>query len=224
MTSTLAGQIKKWFISGLIVILPLLITLVVVRFLISVVTGFLLPILGFVLPQIPVWVKTAISLVLLALLITLLGLATGHFLGRWLLTRFEKIMMQIPLLRVIYGSSRDVIHIFKNAGEKTAFKQVVLVEFPGPGLYALAFVTGSIVDPKGRPCYTIFIPTTPNPSTGFLQIVEKTRVTHCEMTVEQGIKTIISVGMLGPETLSGTAPYVMPSEINGISPDVPESS
>lgn len=204
MTSTLAGQIKKWFISGLIVILPLLITLVVVRFLVSVVTGFLLPILGFVLPQIPVWVKTAISLVLLMLLITLLGLATGHFLGRWLLTRFEKIMMQIPLLRVIYGSSRDAVRTFTSNGYKSSFKQVVLVEFPCKGLRVLGFVTGSIVDPQGRPCSMVFIPTTPNPSNGFLEIVEQSRIIPCKMTVEEGLKTIISCGILSPESLEAT--------------------
>jgi len=83
---------------------------------------------------------------------------------------------------------------------------VVLVEFPGPGLKALGFITGSIVDPQGTLCYKVFIPTTPNPTTGFLEIIEQSRVVRCDMTVEEGIKTIMSGGIIGQTVIQQAAP------------------
>jgi uncharacterized membrane protein len=205
MISGFANHLKKGFLSGILVVLPLFITAVVLKLLLGMVTGFLSPTLSRVFPHIPIWVKTVVSLSMVLLIIYLLGMTTKHFLGRWFLSRTEQMLFRIPLLSSVYGASREVVRICLNPERESTFKEVVLVEFPGPGLQSFGFITGSMIDAQGRPCYKIFIPTTPNPTTGFLQVVEKSRVTHCGMTVEEGIKMIMSAGLLGPESLKEAA-------------------
>ncbi|MCI0499679.1 MAG: DUF502 domain-containing protein [Planctomycetales bacterium] len=205
MRTKIAGHFKKGFLAGILVILPLFITAVVLKFLLGMVTGLLEPALLRVFPHIPIWVKTVVSIVILCIVIYLLGLTTRHFLGRWFLNRLDKMLLHIPLLNTIYGSSRDIVRIFLNPDRKSTFKEVVLVEFPGPGLNAFGFITGEMTDMQGRPCYKVFIPTTPNPTTGFLEVIEKSRVVHCGIAVEEGIKMIMSGGILGPQTLQQTS-------------------
>lgn len=199
-----SNHFKKVFLSGMLVCLPLIITVVILKLLLNMVMGLLSPLLQEVFPGIPIWVKVLLSVAGVVILVYLLGLATRHFLGHWLVTRLEQLLLRIPLLRTIYGSSRQVVDVFLNADRKTAFKEVALVEFPGPGLRALGFITGSVIDPSGAMCYKVFIPTTPNPTTGFLEIIEQSRVIRCDMTVEEGIKTIMSGGILGHEAIQQT--------------------
>ena len=201
MRAKIAGHFKKGFLSGILVVLPLFITVVILKFLLSLVAGMLSPLLMRVFPNIPIWVKMLVCLIIVIFLVYLLGLTTGHFLGRWFLNRLDELLLRIPLLRSIYGSSREVVRIFLNPDRTTTFKEVVLVEFPGPGLHAFGFITGSMIDHRGRPCYKVFIPTTPNPTTGFLEVIEQSQVIRCGMTVEEGIKTIMSGGILGPQIL-----------------------
>ena len=204
MSSKLVKHFKKGFLSGILVVLPLFITVIVLKFLLGMITGLLSPVLLRVFPHVPIWVKTVVSVAILLLIIYLLGHATKHFLGRWFLNRAEQMLLRIPLLSSIYGSSREVVRIFLNTDRETAFKAVALVEFPGPGLHAFGFITGTIIDWQGRLCYKIFIPTTPNPTTGFLEVVEQSKVVRCSMTVEEGVKMIMSGGLLGPESLMQT--------------------
>jgi len=203
--SRIVNHLKKGFLSGILVVLPLFITAVVLKFLLGMLMEVLSPLLSRVFPDIPIWVKTVVSILLLVLIIYLLGMTTKHFMGRWFLNRTERVLLRIPLLSSVYGASRDVVRIFLNPEREAAFKEVVMVEFPGPGLQAMGFIMGSLIDTQGRACYKIFIPTTPNPTTGFLQIVEKSRVIRCGLSVEEGIKMIMSAGLLGPENFAQLA-------------------
>ena len=151
----------------------------------------------------------------MAILIVLvfgLGILTSHFLGRWFWTRFENILMQIPLLRTIYSSSREVVGVFRGSNLDN-FKEVVLIEFPRVGMKSLGFVTGVVIDDKGNDCFKIFIPTTPNPTSGFLEIVEKSKIVRCKMSVEDGIRMIMSGGILGPESLCPSKEPIHPPQV-----------
>lgn len=206
MKTKLMGHFKNGFLAGILVVLPLFITLVILKFLFNMVTNMLSSTLMPVFPHIPIGIKMLVSLAILIFLVYLLGLTTRHFLGRWFLNRLDEVLLRIPLLRSIYGSSREVVRIFLNPDRAAAFKEVVLVEFPGPGLHTFGFITGSMTDHLGQSCYKVFIPTTPNPTTGFLEVIEQSRVIRCDMTVEEGIKTIMSGGILGPKTIQGLSP------------------
>ena len=212
------SALKKSFAAGLLLILPLVITVLILRFLFGVITGLFSPVLMHFFPEIPIWLKTLVSITTLIVLVCVLGILTEHFLGRWFWGRFEHLLMQIPLLRSIYSASREVVGVFRGSN-RTNFKEVVMVEFPRAGMKSLGFVTGTVIDDKGNDCFKIFIPTTPNPTTGFLEIVEKSQVVRCNMSVEDGIRMIMSGGILGPERICSlikpTHEMQPPSEHNG---------
>lgn len=201
MSSHLTLHIRKCFVAGVLTALPLLITLLVLQFLFRMVRGLFSPLLLRFFPEIPIWLKYAISFSAVLILLYGIGLLTSHFLGRWFWSRFESILLKIPLLRSVYSASREVVQIFSRPG-KDGFREVVLVEFPRPGMKAIGFMTGTLRDEFGRLFYKIFIPTTPNPTTGFLEIVEASAVVRTSLTVEEGIRIIMSGGILGPETMT----------------------
>ena len=106
----------------------------------------------------------------------------------------------IQFVKSIYGASKQAIDTFK-ASKEGSFKSVAIVEFPRHGMRSIAFVTGVITDENGEECYKLFIPTTPNPTSGFLEIVSKKDLVIADMTVEEGIKMLMSGGILGPSVL-----------------------
>lgn len=208
MASKITHHFKKGLLSGVLAVLPLFITAMILKFLFGIITGLLSPALEKIFPEMPYgkWIKPVVAVAILLIILYLLGLATKFFLGRWFLNRIEELLLRIPLLSSVYGSSREIVRIFLNPDRADSFKELVLVEFPGPGLHAFGFITRSITDWNGRPCYTVFIPTTPNPTTGFLEVVEQSRVVHCGISVEEGVKMIMSGGLLGPERLVQASP------------------
>lgn len=206
MAFRIVSELKKSFVAGLLLILPLIITILILRFLFGIITGLFSPVLMHFVPEIPIWLKTLVSMTILIVLICGLGVLTSHFLGRWFWGRFEHILMRIPLLRSIYSASREMVGVF-HGSNRTNFKEVVMVEFPQAGMKSLGFVTGTVIDDNGNDCFKVFIPTTPNPTTGFLEIIEKSQVVRCKMSVEDGIRMIMSGGILGPEKLCRQKEY-----------------
>jgi len=199
-------HLRKYCLAGLLTVLPLLITLIVLRFLFQLIGGLFSPVLGELFPDTPIWLKYLILISAVFLLLYFLGLLSSHFVGRWFWGQVESILLKIPLLRIVYRASREVVRVFSGP-EKGTFREVVIVEFPRPGMKAVGFLTGSLQDELGKLYYKIFIPTTPNPTTGFLEIVEQSSVVRSSLTIEEGISVIMSGGILGPERMrlhSGT--------------------
>jgi uncharacterized membrane protein len=133
---------------------------------------------------------------------------TTHFLGRRFIKMGENLMLKLPIVKSVYSASKQVMDTFSNS-TKAAFTATVLVSFPHPGARALGFVTGTILDPDGRKLYRIFVATTPNPTSGFLILLPEEDVTFTDISVEDGIKMIVSGGMLAPkqyEKRSGPLP------------------
>lgn len=103
-------------------------------------------------------------------------------------------------VRVIYKASRQVVSAFERK-ERSAFRSVVLIEYPHPGNRSVAFVTSSFEKADGSSWNTVFVPTTPNPTTGFLQILPKSAVTETQFTVEEAFQMVMSMGVLSPDRL-----------------------
>lgn len=193
---------RKYLLAGLVVWLPILATFGILRFIVDLLdnTIALLPyayqpeqLFGFKVPGFGV----IISLVLL--LIT--GILATNFLGQRLVTWSEALLDKIPLVRSIYNASKQVIQaIF--ATNSQAFRKVLLVEYPRKGVWSMAFQTGvtsSLVAEKvGEDVVSIFIPTTPNPTSGFLMMLPKKDVIELDMTIDEALKFIISLGMMQP--------------------------
>ena len=171
-------SIRKNLISGLFIAVPFIISLLIIQWLFHVMAGILQPIVGRVLPRLAkllittpvpdIYLRisvTTLSVILLVLLLYFVGVIGRFVVGKRLISLGEKIFLNIPIVRTIYSSSKQVVKAM-SLPDRTMFKSVVLVEFPRPGLKAMGFLTGYITDSEGKKYCKIFIPTTPNPTTG----------------------------------------------------------
>lgn len=183
---------------GLVALVPLVVTVLVLRFLFNFTSGILLPFIDPAVDHWPFWARALLSLALLLLGIYALGLIASAVVGRRLLDLGEAVLLRVPFVKVIYRASKQVVAAFQGPGAR-AFKSVVFLEFPRPGMRAVAFQTGRFTASDGREWVTVFIPTTPNPTTGFLQVVPAAEVIRTDFTVEEGVKMIMSLGALMPE-------------------------
>jgi len=196
----IGGHLKARMISGLLVLLPLVITLFILKLVFAALTAFVLP----VLKEIPVlkelsggilvFIATAAAL----LMIYLVGMFTTHFIGRRFIHIGERLMLKLPIVKSVYSASKQVMDTFSNS-TKAAFTATVLVAFPHPGALAIGFITGTILNPEGKTLYRVFVATTPNPTSGFLLLLPEEDVTFTDITVEDGIKMCVSGGMLAPK-------------------------
>jgi len=106
--------------------------------------------------------------------------------------------LRLPIVKTIYSASKQVVDAF-SVGSKTTFEAVVMVEYPRRGTYTIGFVTGTIIDPNERKLYAVFVATTPNPTSGFLILFPEEDVCFTDIPVEDGVKMIVSGGMLAPK-------------------------
>lgn len=145
-----------------------------------------------------------LGVVLSLILLLVTGIIARNFLGQRLVSFGEKILAKIPLVRSIYNASKQVIHaLFASNGQ--AFRKVLLIEYPRKGLWSIAFLTSTnhseIDTHTGEEMLSVFVPTTPNPTSGFLIIVPKREAIELTMTIDEALKFVISLGVMQP-TLS----------------------
>jgi uncharacterized membrane protein len=196
-----AWRLRTRMTSGLVVLVPVVVTLFVLRLLFGFTAGILLPVIDPAVEDWPVLLRTGLSLGMLLILIYVLGEVATNLVGRRVLHLGDSVLLKVPFVKVVYGAAKQVMAAFQGERSK-AFKSVVFVEFPRPGMRAVGFVTGSLRKPDGSIWNTVFVPTTPNPTTGFLQIIPRDEVILTDFTVEEGIKMIMSLGVLVPERMT----------------------
>ncbi len=196
--------LKANLLTGILVLMPLVATFWFIHLLIVWVdkTLLLLPkeyrpeaFLPFPIP--------GLGLILVIAVLFLTGLSARNFLGRRLVHLGDRIMSYIPFVSKIYGAVKKLVDtVFSGSGKD--FKRVVLIEYPRRGIYALAFVTGvstgEVQDKTAKRTINVFLPTTPNPTSGFYLLVPEEDVIPLEMTVEDSFKLLMSGGILSPET------------------------
>jgi len=195
-------RFRRYLIAGLLVWLPIVTTSVVLMFAIRLIdrTLLLLPpkfrpenLIGFEIP--------GLGVILTLVLLLLTGLIVANFFGRRLVTAWESLLARIPLVRTVYGAVKQITaSLFADASQ--SFREVVLVEYPRRGLWMLAFVTGET--PKlfqrkaGEDLINIYVPTTPNPTSGFYIMVPPSDIKRLDVPVEVGLKMILSAGVVNP--------------------------
>jgi uncharacterized membrane protein len=205
-------SIRKNLISGVLIAVPFIISLLIIQWLFRLMAGVLQPIVGSVLPRLAkmlistpvpdIYLRisvTTLSVILLVLILYFVGVIGRFVMGKRLISLGEKVFMKIPIVRTIYGSSKQVVKAM-SLSDKTMFKSVVLVEFPRAGMKAIGFLTGYISDPDGKKYCKVCIPTSPNPTTGFFEIVPVEEVVLTDISVEDGFKMLISAGVVAPES------------------------
>ena len=184
---------KRTILAGIFTIVPLALTgfilVFIFRFLDSV-SAPILNIIGFHIP--------GLGILLTILSVYFLGVIIRNVLGKRLFSWGEKIVLAIPLVSTIYKTIKQFINAFSGTADGKNFQKVIFLQYPRVGVWTLAFVTGESVDANSVEYYHIFVPTTPNPTSGFFIIIPKRETMLTEMTVEEGIKMVISGGLIAP--------------------------
>lgn len=197
------SYIRRYFISGLLVWLPIWVTILVIKFLIDILDNILLLLpqryrpdylLGFHIP--------GIGLVIILIVILLTGMFAANFLGKKFVELWDSLVGRIPLVRTIHMGVKQILQTLFTPGGKS-FRKVLLVEYPRAGMWTIAFQTGdsSAMMEKsstGETMVNLYVPTTPNPTSGFLLVVPKKDVIELDMSVEQALKFVISLGVVQP--------------------------
>lgn len=192
-----AKKLRRYFFTGLIVIAPVGVTVVVLVWLFGQIDNILgtplRNLLGFRIP--------GLGLVLLVLVVLGVGWAVHRAAGRQVLHFWNEALARFPLTGRIYNAMSQIIQTV--VGERRSFfRRTVLVPYPTEGIWAVAFVTNED-DPVmmaliGEPCVNVFVPTTPNPTSGFMLIVPKTKIKETGMTVDEAMRLVISAGAVSP--------------------------
>lgn len=206
ISQSIWAKIRKYLLTGLVVWLPIVITLYVVFFIVGIMdkTIHLLPaqiqptqLFGFHIP--------GIGLILTLVILFVTGMLVRNFLGQKILKLWENILGRIPVVRTIYAGVKQILEALLEPSGK-AFRKVYLIEYPRKGIWSIAFQTGSGADEISKKIakevLTLFVPTTPNPTSGFLLIVPKDEAHELAMSVDQALKMVISLGVVQPPPAS----------------------
>ncbi|MEW6556558.1 MAG: DUF502 domain-containing protein [Elusimicrobiota bacterium] len=196
---------KKYFLTGLVIILPFFLTLYIIWLVFKIVGRFFTPVFTnifetFVPLKIPYFAITFISAIVTLFLIWLIGLIASNFIGKKLFHQIESILLKIPMARGLYDAIKKLTKVFFVG--TTTFQRVVLIEYPRKGIYSVAFITaeamGEIQELTKEEVINVFIPSTPNPTTGYFLLVPKSDIIPLKMSVDDAMKLIISGGIVVP--------------------------
>lgn len=204
------SSLRRYLIAGLLVWLPILVTVLVLNFLINLVDSTLLilpaswqpdQLLGVHIP--------GLGLLLSGVVLFITGMVVTNLLGSSMIKLWEQLLARIPVVRAIYSASKQLTEtLFSSKGR--SFRKVVMVRFPHPGVWTVAFVTGEGMqegnDKTGKDLVNVFVPTTPNPTGGYFLMVPREDVIELDMSVDAGIKLILSAGAVVPEDKRPDAP------------------
>ena len=214
LAARLQQDLKNDLIAGLLVVIPLATTIwlstIFSRFVLAFLTSIPKQLNPFITlnPLLQDLINLALGLSVPLLGILLIGLMARNFVGRWLLEFGEGTLTRIPLAGSIYKTLKQLLETFLK-DNSTRFRRVVLVEYPREGLFSVGFVTG-IVGPSLQPeldetLLSVFIPTAPNPTTGWYTLVPETSVKDLNISVEDAFRTIISAGIVNPDDRTNTS-------------------
>lgn len=193
-------RLRNYFITGTIIIFPLFGTVYVLVLLFRTLDG----ILGGLIQRYAGISVPGLGLVATLALVLITGLVGTNFIGRRFIAAGERILERIPIARSVYVTLKQVIDSFVSQ-DRNAFKQVVLVEYPRKGVYSVGFLTGAAREEAqitgGQKMLNVFLPSTPNPTTGWLLLVPEDQIVPVDLSVENGLKLVISAGMVngGPK-------------------------
>jgi len=208
--SGLGKHMRTRFMSGLLVLIPLAVTVFVLNVILRFLTAFARPLMKPWVGELPESVLTLIALFATALIVYFVGSITTHIVGRRLFSLGEKILLKLPVVKSVYAASKQVVDTFSSSS-KASFQAVAFVEFPRRGSRAIGFITGSMPDPSGTTLYRVFIATTPNPTSGFLLLMPEADIQFTDISVEEGLKMIVSGGVLAPAHYRIVGPSASPS-------------
>lgn len=200
----ISQKIRNIFIAGILSLLPFVITVYLLYFLYDIIISNAMPLVKQIARQynfdFSEYVFQIATLVIVILLIFLIGILTKMYFGKILIKILDNIIAKIPVARSTYNATKQVVDSFKNS-TGSSFSKVVLVEFPRRDMWMIAFLVRDSLDfmesasTKEESC-NVFIPTAPNPTSGFVAVVPKKDIRELDISVEEGIKFVLSVGII----------------------------
>ena len=191
--NSITQNFRSKLFAGVATLLPLYLTFFVIKFLFVTLEEMSDPLLKRFNLDIP-----GLGIILTVLLIYILGFLVTNFLGRKIFNLGERIVKKVPIVNIIYTTLKQITDTFTK-GSTDAFEGAVYIQYPRQGLWTMAFISGESKTKDGVPYYHLFVPTTPNPTSGFFLMIPQADTVATGMSVEEGLKTIISGGLLAPE-------------------------
>ena len=206
------GSLQRYFLTGVLTVIPVLVTWFLVDFFLDLLRSFGEPVVKFVsssvqpiLPGISAWLtrpwfQAILAVILVVSLLILAGWLATLYIGRRFLGFFDSLMHRVPMVRSIYGSVKKLLDVIQTRPE--GVQRVVLIDFPSPEMKTLGLVTRTMEDENtGQKLATVYVPTTPNPTSGYLEIVPVENLTSTDWTFDEAMAFIISGGASGPEAM-----------------------
>ena len=211
-------MIRKYLLAGIITLLPLVVSLWILQGIFTALVGIFRGPLTWLAHQIhvpdpPTWSLALFSALATLLLLLLVGALVGNFIGRQVLAWLDEMMMHVPVVKTIYGATRQLMGAIQS-GQGGSFKEVVLVEWPYPGSYTLGFVASrdcSWAIPQGETMIAVYVPTSPNPTSGYVVMIEASRVRLVDLSANQALTWAVSGGVVAPAR-TGTGTFRMPEQ------------
>ena len=194
--SWLGRKLRAQFFTGFVTIVPLAATVLILYWVFSYIDDILQPIVE------TIWGRTltGVGFGATIVIIYLVGIIASNVVGRWLIHRAESALPWVPVFRQLYNGTKQILQGFTSPRE-TGFMQVVLIEFPRKGISNIGFITNEIHSEPGKQLFTVFVPTSPNPTSGFLQIVEESEIIRTDISVDDALKMIVSAGRISPSEI-----------------------
>ncbi len=200
--------VRRYFVAGILFFAPIGITLWAIASIVVWLDNLILPhVIKLLVPSIDEPPALPVLGMLFSfVVIILLGIVARHVFGSELLRAWERLLSRIPVARTLYSGVKQLFEaIFSSTSKASRFRRVVMVEYPRKGVYALAFTTGpaqgAVQDATERHMINCFLPTTPNPTSGFYLLVPEEEVVDVDLSVEDAFKLVMSAGLVSPETV-----------------------
>jgi uncharacterized membrane protein len=196
--------VRRYLMAGLLVWVPILVTVLVVRFILDLMDQTLLLLPASVRPEVLFGMHIpGLGLVLAVLLLIFTGMLVSNIIGRSLVALWEDLLNRIPFVRALYSGVKSFSStILSNQGN--SFKKVMLIEYPRKGIWSIGFQTAGdlplISAHTGEPQVCVFIPTTPNPTSGFIMMVPRSQAIELDMSIDAAMKMIVTLGVVVPAT------------------------
>ena len=198
---TIWTRLRAAFFRGLVIFVPVAVTVWFVTVLFNMIDGIIAPLQS----ALERWIGTRIpglGVVTFIIIVLVLGFVSRFILGTLLLRAMEKILTSIPLVRSIYSATKDLLQAFSLGKKGKTFRQVLLVEYPRKGIFTIGFVTNEVaVDGRKKSpekMLSIYVPNPPNPTSGVLILIPESEATPLDMSVEEGLKMVLSGGIVSP--------------------------
>ncbi|MGN6521576.1 MAG: DUF502 domain-containing protein [Dokdonella sp.] len=212
--------VQRYLLTGLLTFIPIWLTWIVFKSIFSLLSQFNLPWVSALFEAFPdtlgrlhqEWLMSLLAFIVTVVALYVTGFAANRVVGQRLIGAFERVIERIPVAHSIYGGTKKLMAMLQNKPSGT--QRVVLIDFPSPELKSIGFVTRVFRDASGTELAAVYVPTTPNPTGGYLEIVPLERLVATDWSVDQAMAFILSAGAVGPDPL--------PFELRGTRPSHPD--